>query len=187
MVKARVELYQNGQRFCYHHLQNSIHGKVNAKRVNNVPGDVNVSLPNDMIESCTIQINPRDKRVLVCFDGDIPSGGLPKGSTVLMTLPVMSRLATSPLTCHTANVYKQRDSREDKPRYTVVGNQAQQLIKRHFILLKTGRAIFRKYKETLQPTYLIVDVKNGIADFSTSSSITPIGEIPVPTGIKSPA
>lgn len=168
MGRAGVEPESN-DRFCYHHLQNAVHGKVLTKRVNSIPGEVDVSLPNDRIQSYTLYIDIRDPRVLICFDGDIPSGGLPKGSTVLMTIPVVSELVTSPLTCHTAKVYKQRDKNEDPPRYTVTGDKAEQPIKRHFVLLKSGRVIFRKYKKTLQPVYLIVDVHNGVAEFSTSS------------------
>jgi len=156
-------------RFCYHHLQHAIHGKVITRRINNIPGEVELTLPNDKIKSYVLRIDARDPRVLVCFDGDIPSGGLPKGSTVLMTLPVVSKLATSPITCHVAKVYKQRHRSEDLPRYIITGEQAEQAIIRHFVLLKTGRAIFRKYKATLQPVYLIVDVHDGIAEFSTSS------------------
>ncbi len=155
--------------FCYHHLQNAAHGKVQIIRVNSIPCEVDVSLPLDEVKSYTLYIDIRDPRVLVCFDGDIPSGGLPKGSSVLMTLPVVSGMATSPLTCHIAKAYKRRGENEDPLRYIVTGDTARQLIKRHFILLKSGRAVFRKYRETLQPVYLIVDVHNGVAEFSTSS------------------
>lgn len=156
-----------GDRFCFYHLHNPSHGKVIAKRVN--PEEVEVTLPDERLRIHTLPVDARDFRILVCFDGDIPSGGLPKGSTVLMELPVVSSSVTSPLVCHMEKAYKQRHVTEDPPRYAVRGNQAEQPITRYFVLLKTGRAVFRKYKKTLQPVYLIVDVHDGIAEFSTSS------------------
>jgi hypothetical protein len=153
--------------FCYHHLHDSAHGKSIAKRVNG--REVDVSLPNDKIRSYTLYIDVRDPRVLICFDGDIPSGGLPKGSTVLMSVPVVSTLVSSPISCHMAKVYKRREPDEDPPLYSIVGDRAEQKLYHRFVLLKTGRAIFRKYTNSLQPKYLIVDIHDGIAEFSTSS------------------
>lgn len=158
---------ETSNRFCYHYLQNDVHGKVVVERIND--HEVRVSLPHDMIRSYVLNVSVKDPRVLVCFDGDIPSGGLPKGSTVLLKLPTISERAISPLTCNIAVAYKKRHPSEESSRYTIMDEKAAQPISRHFILLKTGRALFRKYKKTLQPVYLIVDVRNSMAEFSTSS------------------
>jgi hypothetical protein len=149
--------------FCYHSLHNQVHGKSEIVRLDEKR--VVVDLPCSLSPEHGLRIDIRDPRVLVCFDGDIPSGGLPKGSTVIHSTPFLHGPS-----CHVAKVYKQRSEYEDKPLYEVGRDTAYQNLHRRFVLLKTGRAIFRKYKDdTLQPKYLIVDVHNGFAEFSTSS------------------
>ena|ERR1035437_5017204 len=146
--------------FCYYHLHNATHGKSKIERMDDKI--VQVSLPGSM-RVYGLGVDVRDPRVLVCFDGDIPSGGLPKGSTVV------GSFFRDAVFCHRAGVYKQRSEHEDCPGYLLAGDSASMNIYRRFVLLKTGRAIFRKYTESLQPKYLIVDVHNGVAEFSTSS------------------
>jgi hypothetical protein len=149
--------------FCYHSLHNQVHGKSKIVRLDDKR--VVFNLPYLLMPEIGLHIDIRDPRVLVCFDGDIPSGGLPKGSTVINSTPFLHGPS-----CHVAKVYKQRSEYEDKPLYEIGRDTAYQNLHRRFVLLKTGRAIFRKYKDdTLQPKYLIVDVHDGYAEFSTSS------------------
>lgn len=148
--------------FCYHHLHNMAHGKSAIERVSDTT--IRTTLPDSGELIYELSVDVRDPRVLVCFDGDIPSGGLPKGSTVV------SSWAGSPIFCRDAKVYKQRSPDEDSPLYTITDCRAEQKLYRRFVLLQTSRAIFRKYKaDTLQPKYLIVDVHDGFVEFSTSS------------------
>jgi hypothetical protein len=152
--------------FCYHSLHNAVHGKNEIRRLDD--NRIVVYIPETGLYAANdygLRIDVRDPRVLVCFDGDIPSGGLPKGSTVISSTPFLHGPS-----CHVAKVYKQRSEYEDKPSYEISRDTAYQDLHRRFVLLKTGRAIFRKYKDdSLQPKYLIVDVHNGFAEFSTSS------------------
>jgi len=149
------------ERFCYHYLNNEQHGKALVDRINDQQVIVDLSTHGVY----DLDIDVRDKRVLICFDGGIPSGGLPKGSTVIMA----SRLPQN-LSCDMKRVYKKRSPYEEEEYYIVRGSQAVQALWRNFILLKTARAVFRMYRpDTLQPRYLIVDVHDGIAEFSTSS------------------
>ncbi len=147
------------EKFCYHWIQNAVHGKSEFRRKDDDLVEVNVGLA-----LYNLDVDIRDSRVLVCFDGNIPSGGLPKGSTVIRT-------EVNPiLVCDMARVYKKRDENEDDPLYTTIGTKAEQETTRYFVLLQSGRATFRMFKtDTLQPRYLSVDVREGFAEFSTSS------------------
>jgi len=148
-------------RFCYYWIQNGGRGKSEVRRESDevvrvliAPGVYN------------LDIDVRDTRTLVCFDGTIPSGGLPKGSTVI-------HIEENPrLFCDLERVYKKRDDAEENPLYAVKVEEGEviQETKRYFVLLLSGRAVFRMFKtDTLQPKYLAVDVKDGVAEFSTSS------------------
>lgn len=150
---------QKQNSFCYHWIQNCAHGKFEIRRKDDGLVEVVIGLA-----LYNLDIDIRDTRVLICFDGQIPSGGLPKGSTVI-------RSEVNPiLVCDLARVYKKRDPEEEEPLYTIKGKKAEQETTRYFILLQTGRAVFRMFKtDTLQPRYLSVDVRDGCAEFSTSS------------------
>jgi len=146
-------------RYCYHHLSGSIHGKLLTKRIDD--GNISLSFADRDYE---LRVDARDKRVLVCFDGAIPWGGLPLGSTVLLCslLPELS--------CHISDVYQKRSIYEENSSYELDGMRAVQCQCRFFVLLRSCRAVFRKYKiDTLQPKYLIVDVHDDFAEFSTGS------------------
>ena len=154
---------EKNERYCYHFLHNQSQGKATIHRTSSLV--VFIETPDR--EGYTVPLDERDQRVLVCFDGRIPTGSLSCGAEV-------ARAIFSVLSAPIDNVYKRRDNEYEEPVTYVISprnlKKVEVSIYRFFVLLRTGRYVFRVYRpDTLQPRYLIVDVKNGHAEFSTTS------------------
>lgn len=142
--------------FCYHHLHSAVGGRTAVQRINNAYVLVILGKIKTLY---SLQIDIEDERVLFCFDGGLPSGGLPKGSDI-----ILRAIPPIPHHCHISRVYMPRSEYEDPPLYSIKGDIASQEIFRYFILFRTGDscALIRKYKATtLEPEYLAVTVKDG--------------------------
>lgn len=103
-----------------------------------------------------LEIDPRDRRVLVIFDGEILFGGLPKNATVLkeVDLPCLTERS-----CIMRALPEHHETAV--PDYENCGEHTVLLIKRYFILLPSCRAIVRKYKMPgLRPAYVTIVVQN---------------------------
>lgn len=160
MVQNGRRNYLKTERYCYHYLHNSQKGKWRTERKDS--GLIVVSVSET--EQVELKVDVRDIRTLICFEGSIPFGQLPKASSIL------SFNLLEPLFCSMEHVYKRRHPAEEPPLYAYVTDIELRYHSRFFILLKTCRAVFRVYRhDTLQPRALIVDVNNGVASFSTSS------------------
>lgn len=146
--------------FCYHWLQNESSGKKEIQRVNS--SRICVTLEHT---TYTLNVDVRDKRVLICFDGGIPFGSLPTNKA-----EIIHSHENPFLYCDKGRVYKRRHELEENHVFLVSRDRLFQETTRNFILLHNGRYLFVRYKsDNLHPKYLIVDVKDGVVKFSTTS------------------
>lgn len=146
--------------FCYYWVHGAIPNRTEIKR--QTDGVTKVSISGH--EYC-FNIDYRDKRILFCFDGDIPSGGLTKASAIIRVLDNI------PLVCNLSTAYKKNSELEENPLYEIKhGMLAEQKTKRFFILLPSGVSVFRRFKTTsLEPCYIILNVYNKEVKLTSSS------------------
>lgn len=150
----------NGHEKVFHYLHNMASGSEDAER----DGDFLVfNLPNPNWERKTepfaeykLQIDPRDRRVLMIFDGHIPCDGLPKQGKVVLSFPVLE------LKVFKGNVRRPRPE-EEQPLWHVFDdgwNKATLQIHRYFLLLPRNQvACLRRYDDrTLRGIYTFVEI-----------------------------
>ncbi|MBI2039223.1 MAG: hypothetical protein HYT22_03025 [Candidatus Niyogibacteria bacterium] len=110
-----------------------------------------------------LAVDPKDRRVLIVFDGAIPSGGLPQACSVLDS--ALCRVVRIPM----ENAYKQRHSAEEPLTYFVReidGRMyAEQEIIRYILLSPHKESCLRRYHDkTLRPHYVCLEILNGKKD-----------------------
>src|SRR3989344_8544556 len=152
-------------RNVWHYLHNSASGRADATWVKDL---LVFKLPNpDWVErkiapeaEYGLQIDPRDKRTLVVFDGCIPWGGLPKAGTVNFSF-LLERIAV-PI----ASFRKYR--LEEEPHFNdslLLENKdfkeyASIRIKRHFLLLPKSIACVQLFdNKSLRPIFTFIEIK----------------------------
>lgn len=100
-----------------------------------------------------IRIDPRDKRTLVAFDGDILPGGIPKNGDLIY------QHALPGIITEKQRVRKSRSWEDDPESVDVNQMDAVLNIERIFLLLPNGRAVVRKYRhDSFSPIYVMIEV-----------------------------
>lgn len=165
------------ERNVYHYLHESASGKVVAKWEN---WHINPPKPESKIlvlelpltfrstTKITYQLNvdPRDQRTLVVFDGHIPWGGLPKNGTVVLEIPTLE------LCVPEGNIRKPNPS-EETALWNIWDNgknEATLSIDRYFILLPKSVSCVRRYDaRSLRPIYTFIEVNEKGVTWRNSS------------------
>lgn len=117
------------------------------------------------IEHCSyiIGVSEDEKRTLVCFDGNLLSGGLPQGSKIVKNFGLKDLFYDS------KRVYKKIEICEPYPTYsrgTKMKSFTFQSHNRFFVLMEEGsKGIFVRYDKTLKPCYVVITIKNNSAEF----------------------
>lgn len=155
-----------GKRFAYHLLYEQAHGKARIQQINEI--QTAVYLPSSKV---TLPIDYRNKNTLVVFDGFVLFGGLPKNTDIVyrsrlndLSVNIKSVRGTkSFLEEEMPDVYCENDSRTGK---TEVFAKHW----RYFLLLPTCRAVVFRYRpKSLSPQGVVIEVKDGRAEFKTTS------------------
>jgi hypothetical protein len=105
-----------------------------------------------------INVDVRDRRALVVFDGEVLFGGLPKNATIVHTESIgmifcrekaMRKESACPCAAY--------------PKYQYEIGRIGVELSRYFILLPSCKAIVRKYRQkNLSPVYVIICVQDGL-------------------------
>lgn len=128
-----------------------------------------VTMPGN--RNCFIyQIDPRDQRVLVVFDGFWVTGGLPKNNLVL------DRRHHGGLSIKKEN-FEEPEDYTVQPNYMYNDNCCKNCsdgvaipLKRWFILLPSCIAVVYRFRpKSLSPQGVIIKVENGVARFETTT------------------
>lgn len=159
------------ERIVYHYLHESSSGVSTAEWQE---GDKKffLSLPalEDGEQNYLLEIDPRDRRTLIVFDGHIPWGGLPKNSKVVLSIESLGFIKTP-----TENVRRHKNAEECKPfavhRFTDCERKdIHLLLSRHFLLLPKSVSCVRKYDhKSLRPIYTFIEVDERGVTWRTSS------------------
>lgn len=167
--KKREVVEINGRRKVYHYLHNMASDATEAVR----EGDLLVfKLPNPNWQKRDVepeaeyklQIDERDQRTLVVFDGHIPWGGLPKNGTVVFEMRILEL-------CVSEENVRKPNSSEETALWNICDNgKATLSINRHFLLLPKSVACVRRYdNKSLRPIYTFVEVNEKGVTWRTSS------------------
>lgn len=151
----------DGVRKVYHYLHNCASGTTDAVRKNDL---LVFSLPNPNwqernvapeAEYC-LQIDPRDQKTLVVFDGHIPAGGLSKNTEVRLIIPRF-------MTLKTKHQYLRKPRLEEEfivhyP-YNAGCGFFELGIDRYFLLVPKVRICVRRYdNKSFRPIYTFVEI-----------------------------
>ncbi|MBI1957284.1 MAG: hypothetical protein HYS44_02400 [Candidatus Niyogibacteria bacterium] len=132
------------------------------KTVSTGSGTLSLRLP-DEVDPRILAVDPKDRRVLIVFDGVIPSGGLPQACSILDSAPCRV------VRIQTEHAYKQRHPVEEPLTYSVrkINGRmyAEQEIARHILLSPHKESCLRRYhNKTLRPHYVCLEILNGKKD-----------------------
>lgn len=154
--------------YAWHYLHNTRQGKVPIDWVNVARATVDLPDLLGVEHVYVLERDRRERRTLVVFDGHIPWGGLPKGSSVIFA----DRLGE--VTAAATPVRQQRIEEEAcVHRFSERNGRTYAVLDlwRYFVLLPSSRALVRRYhSESLAPQYLFIEVKKGMVTWHTSSS-----------------
>lgn len=150
----------NGKVSVWHYLHGQCHGRADAVReedllVFSLPNPKDASSP---LAEYRLQIDPRDRRTLVVFDGHIPCNGLPGRAEVVFSFPLPD------LKIPVGNL-KRSKLDEENPVWHIFDdgkNQATLRIKRYFVLLPNGSfACVKRYDEkTFRTIYAFIEIND---------------------------
>ena len=107
-------------------------------------------------------LHPKDRRVLIVFDGDFLPGSLSRNSQIIHTQDLGAVYVNE------SNVYKRKSGEVGPLNYLVNNGIACQSMSRHFILADSCRFMGRRYKDNLAPRYVMIQVEGGKVSFLSS-------------------
>lgn len=144
----------------------ALHDNILGKRGKiNVVKDEGIILGNGIGVKHISGIDQRDKRTLIIFDGFFVAGSLPRGSKII------DREVVEHLSIRKDN-FREPIDYTVRPTYSRFGdtNTVEVVLRRWFVLLPTCRTVVFRYRpKSLSPQGVIIDVKDGKAQFSTTS------------------
>jgi hypothetical protein len=111
-------------------------------------------------------VDVKDQRTLIVFDGFGVAGCLPKNSKILMKY-IIEHLSVK------KENFREHEDYFLEPSYSRFGdtNTIEVVLRRFFILLPSGKTavMFRYRPKSLSPQGVIIKVENGIARFETTT------------------
>ena len=139
----------------HHYLHESQKGAIEVSRLSSTK--IVCLMPGGLTEYA-LDVDERDQRALIVFDGELVYEGLSKNHRVVLSEPLSLKK------CPTGQMRKVPDYQcLGAPEYIKI-NEKEMAIKiyRHFILLPSGAAFVRKYRHKgLVPFYVWIDVQMG--------------------------
>jgi hypothetical protein len=158
-------------RLVHHYLHNMAIGAVSCNRLNDK--SLACVLPNG--DAYELEVDHRDHKNIVVFDGELLHSGLPRNSTVLYI--GASQIANQQtIACPSAKM--RRDPEYPyvaHPQYDIVDGGKSIEVKRYFLLLPSCSAVVRKFRnDSLSPIYVIINSfynehGKGVVEWRTSS------------------
>ena len=147
----------DGVRKVYHYLHNIASGLTIGGFSSDKTFLVDLPLSKDNPNwfPFVLDIDRRDKRTLVVFDGHIPYGGLSKGTSVVLTIPAFAVLRT-----RFEYLRKKRPEEENENYVWFTGDAfANFAIDRYFLLVPKTTICIRRYDaRSFRPIYTFIQV-----------------------------